>query len=248
MSGPEPSEPDENGPEPSGPDETRPERRGAALLRPRLNRGQLIVAVLCAVLGFAVAAQVRSNDRDTKFATARQDELVGILGDLSQRSDRLRSDIRDLDATKSGLQRDSQGQAALVDARRRASTYGILAGTVPATGPGIELTVTDPQSRVRAASLLDTLEELRDAGAEVVQVDDVRVGVSTYFTDSSGGAVMADGRPLARPFRFLAIGDPHTLATALNIPGGVLRTLRNSGAEGAVQQRQKITIQAVRSP
>jgi uncharacterized protein YlxW (UPF0749 family) len=240
MSEPEPGEPE--------PGEGGSRRRGAALLRPRLNRGQLIVAVLCAVLGFAVAAQVRSNDRDTKFATARQDELVGILGDLSQRSDRLRSDIRDLDATKSGLEHDTQGQAALEDARRRASTYGILAGTVPATGPGIELTVDDPQSRVRAASLLDTLEELRDAGAEVVQIDDVRVGVSTYFTDAAAGAVMADGRPLTRPFRFLAIGDPHTLATALNIPGGVLRTLRNSGAQGTVQQRQKITIQAVRSP
>jgi uncharacterized protein YlxW (UPF0749 family) len=217
------------------------------LLRPRVNRGQLIVAVLCALLGFAVATQVRSNDKGTKFATARQDELVGILGDLSQRSDRLRSDIRDLDDTKAGLQHDTQGQAAMQDARRRAETYGILAGTLPATGPGIELTVHDPQARVHAASLLDTLEELRDAGAEVVQVDDVRVGVSTYFTDAPGGGAMADGHALARPYRFLAIGDPHTLATALNIPGGVLRTLRTSGAEGTVTQRQKITIQAVRS-
>jgi uncharacterized protein YlxW (UPF0749 family) len=218
------------------------------LLRPRLNRGQLIVAVLCAVLGFAVAAQVHSNDKDTKFATARQDELVGILGDLSQRSDRLRSDIRDLDATKSGLQHDAQGQAALEDARRRATTYGILAGTLPATGPGIELTINDPQGRVRAASLLDTLEELRDAGAEVVQVGDVRVGVSTYFTDPSGGGVMADGHLLTPPYRFLVIGDPHTLATAMNIPGGVLRTLHNSGADGVVAQREKITVHAVRSP
>lgn len=247
MSEPDESEPGRSEPVRSEPERSEPERR-SALLRPRVNRGQLIVAVLCAVLGFAVAAQVRSNHKDTKFATARQDELVGILGDLSQRSDRLRSDIRDLDDTKVGLERDTQGQAALVDARRRASTYGILAGTVPATGPGIELTVNDPQSRVRAASLLDTLEELRDAGAEVIQVGDVRVGVSTYFTDTSDGAVMADGHPLTRPYRFLAIGDPHTLATALNIPGGVMRTLRNSGAEGAVEQRQKITIQAVRSP
>jgi uncharacterized protein YlxW (UPF0749 family) len=219
----------------------------AGLLRPRLNRGQLIVAVLCAVLGFAVAAQVRSNDKDTKFATARQDELVGILGDLSQRSDRLRSDIRDLDDTRAGLSRDSQGQAALEDARRRARAYGILAGTLPATGPGIELTINDPQGRVRAAALLDALEELRDAGAEVVQVDDVRVGVSTYFADASGGGVLAEGRPLTRPYRFLVIGDPHTLATALGIPGGVLRTLHTSGAEGTVVQRQKIAIQAVRS-
>ena len=67
------------------------DKERTALLRPRVNRGQLIVGLLCAALGFAVATQVHSNDKGTKFATARQDELVGILGDLSQRSDRLRS-------------------------------------------------------------------------------------------------------------------------------------------------------------
>jgi uncharacterized protein YlxW (UPF0749 family) len=218
-----------------------------AFLRPRINRGQVIAAVLCTVLGFAAAAQMRSNDKDTEFATARQDELVGILGDLTQRSDRLRSDLRDLDNTRSGLQRDTQGQAALEDAQRRATTYGLLAGTLPATGPGIELTVRDPRGRVRADALLDTLEELRDAGAEVVQVGDVRVGVGTFFADASSGGITADGRVLTPPYRFLAIGDPHTLATAMTIPGGVLKSLRTSGAEGVVAQRQKITIQAVRS-
>lgn len=228
---------------------SEPEGRGGvwSLLRPRPNKGQLVVAVLCAVLGFAVAAQVHSNDRSTTFATARQDELVGILGDLSQRSDRLRSDIRDLDDTRAGLQRDTQGQAAVEDARRRAEIYGMLAGTLPATGPGIELTINDPRGAVRSAALLDTLEELRDAGAEVIQVGEVRVGVSTYFTDTDGGGVIADGHSLTRPYRFLAIGDPHTLATALNIPGGVLQSLRNSGANGVVDQSQKISIQAIRS-
>jgi uncharacterized protein YlxW (UPF0749 family) len=43
------------------------------------------------------------------------------------------------------------------------------------------------------------------------------------------------------------IGDPHTLATALNIPGGVLKTLRNSGANGLITQREKVAIHAVRS-
>lgn len=217
-----------------------------ALLRPRLNRGQLIIGALCLLLGFGVATQVHSNDRDTKFATARQDELVGILGDLSQRADRLRGDIRDLDDTRAGLQRDTQGQAAVQDARRRADAYGLLAGTVAATGPGIELTVDDPRRRVKAAVLLDTLEELRDAGAEVIQVGTVRIGVASYFTDTPGGPA-ADGQVLTSPYRFLAIGDPHTLATALNIPGGVLKTLRDNGATGTVAQRRKVSINALRT-
>jgi uncharacterized protein YlxW (UPF0749 family) len=218
-----------------------------AVLRPRTSRAQLLAGVLCLVLGFAVAAQVKSTRADTTFAAARQDELVGILSDLSERSDRLREDIRDLEDTKSRLERDSQGQTALEEARRRATTYGILAGTLPATGPGIELTIHDPGGRVRATVLLDTVQELRDAGAEVIQVNDVRAGVDSYFVDAPGRTIDMDGRRLRAPYRLLVIGDPHTLTTALNIPGGVLRTLKNTGANGLITQREKVAISAVRS-
>ena len=217
------------------------------VLRPRSSRGQVLAGVLCLVLGFAVAAQVKANRADTAFAAARQDELVGILSDLSERSDRLREDIRELEDTKARLERDSQGQTALEEAHRRAMTYGTLAGTLPATGPGIELTIHDPGGRVRANMLLDTVQELRDAGAEVIQVNDVRAGVDSYFLDAPANTINMDGRRLRAPYRLLVIGDPHTLTTALNIPGGVIRTLKNAGANGLITQRETVAISAVRS-
>ncbi|MEU8341556.1 Uncharacterized conserved protein YlxW, UPF0749 family [Actinomadura meyerae] len=208
---------------------------------------RLAAGLLCLVLGFAAVAQVRSTRRDTAFATARQDELVGILADLGQRSERLRTDLGDLEATRARLERDAEGGTALEEARERATAYGILAGTLPAEGPGIELVIQDPARRVRAVNLLDALQELRDAGAEVVQIGDVRVGVDTYFLDDPGG-VRVDGRPLTAPYRFLAIGDPHTMTTALNIPGGLVRTLRGAGAAVLITPRAKVSVGAVRSP
>ncbi|MEV4678131.1 MULTISPECIES: DUF881 domain-containing protein [Actinomadura] len=234
------------------PDERRDERREERAprgprgpLRPRARR--LAAGLLCLVLGFAVVAQVRSTRRDTAFATARQDDLVEILADLGQRSDRLRTDLGDLEATKARLERDAEGGTALEEARERATSYGILAGTLPAEGPGIELLIQDPAGRVRAVNLLDALQELRDAGAEVVQINDVRVGVDTYFLDDRGG-VQVDGRLLTAPYRFLAIGDPHTMATALNIPGGLVRTLQGAGATVLITPRAKVAVGAVRSP
>ncbi|MDL4812910.1 DUF881 domain-containing protein [Actinomadura opuntiae] len=234
---------------PTEPEQARPGALTGVieLLRPRASWGQLIGGLLCVVVGFAVVVQIQSTKRDTTFATARQDELVGILADLGQRSERLRGDIRDLEETKAELQRDAQGDAALEEARKRATTYGLLAGTLPAEGPGIELAVQDPRGGVRAGDLLDALQELRDAGAEVVQVNGVRAGVDTYFLDARDG-VVADGHPLRAPYTFLAIGDPHTLITALNIPGGVVRTLQGAGATVSITPRAKVTVSAIRSP
>ncbi|MQY09031.1 DUF881 domain-containing protein [Actinomadura macrotermitis] len=247
---PEPPEPPEapEAPEPDRPAGPPAGMRGLLdLLRPRTTRGQFAGALLCMVLGFAAVAQIRTTKRDTTFATARQDELVGILSDLGQRSERLRGDLRELEETRAGLRRDVQGERALQEARRRAGTYGLLAGTLPAEGPGVEVVIDDPGTAVRAANLLDALQELRDAGAEVVQVGDVRAGAGTYFLDTPGG-VQADGRQLAPPYRFLAIGDPHTLTTALGIPGGVVKTLQNIGAAVTVAERAKIVVRAVRPP
>ncbi|MFG2089589.1 DUF881 domain-containing protein [Spirillospora sp. NPDC048824] len=240
-----------NGRPDTGADERPAEPAGlrglAALLRPRVSRGQLAGGVLCLLLGFAVVAQVESTGRDTTFATARQDELVGILSDLGQRSERLRGDLRELEETRAELERDAEGETALEEARERAATYGLLAGTVPAEGPGIEMVVGDPGGGVKAINLLDALEELRDAGAEVVQVNNVRAGVDTYFLDGPGG-ILADGEPLTAPYRFLAIGDPHTMTTALNIPGGLVKTLQGAGASVLINPRAKVTVGAIRSP
>jgi uncharacterized protein YlxW (UPF0749 family) len=243
------AEPGRSTGEPAGAPAARPGALAGLteLLRPRASWGQLVGGLLCVLVGFAVVVQVQSTKRDTTFATARQDELAGILADLGQRSERLRGDIRDLEETKAELRRDAQGGAALEEARKRAATYGLLAGTLPAEGPGIQMTVADPRGGVRAGGLLDALEELRDAGAEVVQVNGVRAGVDTYFLDGRDG-VQADGRPLRAPYTFLAIGDPHTMTTALNIPGGVVRTLRGAGAAVSIAPRAKVTVSAIRSP
>jgi len=221
-------------------------KRLAGLARPRATPGQLLAGLLCLVVGFAVVAQVGSSTGETRFATARQDELVGVLDDQNTRLDRLHRDVDDLSRTKTSLEKDDRGDAALTEARRRADTYGILAGTKPATGPGVTLTITDPQHRVTADNLLNALQELRDAGAEVVQIGSTRVVVNSYFLDGPTGGVTLDGHPLAVPYRFLAIGDPRTLTTALDIPGGVRDSLTHVGAGLTVTRRDGLTISATR--
>lgn len=214
---------------------------------PRRRRvSQALIALLLAVLGFGLALQVRSTSADSGLRTARQSDLVRILDDLSQRGRRLADEEQALQATREQLLSGADKAAtALQDARERADTLGILAGTVPATGPGIRLTIQDPKRAVKSFELLDALQELRDAGAEAVQIGPVRAVASTYLTQE-GDRIFVDGVGLDPPYQILAIGDPPTLASALDIPGGVLEVLRRDGARGEVTQLDRVVIDALR--
>ncbi len=222
-------------------------RLKAALWPPRMSRGQLVVAVLLFALGLGLAIQVRStNDHHSQLRGARQEDLVRILDELDSRQQRLQQEKAELEQSLAKLENSSnQAKEAQEQTRKKVTELGVLAGTVKATGPGIVLTVDDPQGQVKADMLLDTLQELRAAGAEAIQINDVRVVVNTYFTDVSGGGVQIDGKKVSAPYRFTVVGNPQDLTPALNIPGGVVRTLESHQARATISQQQKVVVDAL---
>lgn len=212
---------------------------------PRLTRANLLGAGLALLLGFAAVTQVRQN-QDSDLETLRQSDLVALLGNANSQSQRLQQESQDLTRTRDQLRGSQGSEAAQRAARERLDTLGILAGTVAATGPGIELRIDDPDRKVTAPNLLDAVQELRDAGAEAIQIGDVRVVASSWVGTDGQNQLVVDGRKVEQPYRVLAIGDAHTMATAMAIPGGVSQTLRQAGATPKVTERKTLTVSALR--
>ncbi len=96
----------------------------------------LLIAALCALLGFAVVLQVQRTAAGDTLAAARPDDLVQILDELQRREADLNTEIAGLQDSLGRLQRSGESSAeALAEARRQSAALGILTGTVPATGP-----------------------------------------------------------------------------------------------------------------
>ena len=216
--------------------------------RPRATRAQAVIAGLFVLLGFGLALSVRSTAQSDGLSTARESDLIRILDDLTARNDRIATEQRDLQSTRDQLASGTAGtDAALQQARAQAQTLGILAGTLPATGSGVAVRITDPTHKVDAAALLDAIQELRDAGAEALSINSVRVVAATALVDQ-GGSIVVDGTTLQEPYQILAIGDPRTMSTALKIPGGVVESLHGVGADATVEERDTVDITALRVP
>ncbi|MFF8788075.1 DUF881 domain-containing protein [Streptomyces sp. NPDC015125] len=222
------------------------ERLVASLWPLRLTRAQLIVALLLFILGLGLAIQVRSTSDSSALRGARQEDLVRILDELDNRSQRLTDEQRRLEGQKTELANSSdQAEEARKQTVEKEQQLGVLAGTVAAQGPGINLTIDDPTHSVEADKLLDTIQELRAAGAEAIQVNDVRVVANTSLSDFRGG-VGIDGKRVVQPYRFKVIGRPQDLEPALNIPGGVVQTLEKEQAKVSVTREEKIVVDALR--
>ncbi|MEV6303549.1 DUF881 domain-containing protein [Actinoplanes sp. NPDC051861] len=235
-------------PEESDLDPEEPEPAGGGLRIKRPAPAGTLIWVLLALLGFTLVVQLRSNDADHGLATARQEDLVRILSDLEAQDSRLLADIQALQSTRQQLNSGVQGrEAALAEATKRGEELGLLAGTVAGRGPGLEILL----DRVKASDILNAVQELRGARGEVMQLNGangsaVRVVASSYFVDATGGGIVADGKHLTGPFRLLVIGQPDTMRTALQIPGGVVASVQNDGGSVTMDSRSLVEVTEVR--
>jgi len=224
---------------------TPTQRLKASLRHP--SRGQAVVAVLVGLLMFAAVTQVRLYSTSNPYSGLRQSDLVQALNGLQAAGTRADAEIRKLTSTRDRLRNSSeQRNAALAQANHELNTLGILAGTVPAVGPGIEIVVDDTRGDYQVNHLLDGIEELRDAGAEAISINHrVRIVAQSWFEDAEHG-IEVDGRLVTAPYTIDVIGDPDTLSKALDFPGGFKDDVALDHGTTQVRKLKRVHIDAVR--
>jgi uncharacterized protein YlxW (UPF0749 family) len=223
----------------------------------RRGRSQLLfgtlAVLLCLLLGIAIATQAHQTDSGDSLENARPADLLVLLDSLQQREAALNTEVADLQRTLTALETSgSDDAAAIANARDRLAALSILIGTVAATGPGVILTIVDDAPGVSPETMLDVVNELRAAGAEAMQIGTpagtrIRVGVDTWVVGVPG-ALVVDGITINPPYTVLAIGDPATLAAAMNIPGGAMDSVERVGGTMTVQQTDTVDVTALRQP
>jgi uncharacterized protein YlxW (UPF0749 family) len=217
-----------------------------SLLHP--GRGQVLAAIILFIVGVAGAMQIQINTDDDTYASARREDLIQLLDGLSTESRRLEGEIAQLEQTRSNLRSGADTQrVAREEAEKHLTELSILAGTAPAEGRGIRMRIADPKAAVDAAVLLDAVEEMRDAGAEVIEVNNtIRVVGSTWFGSDTRGLVI-DGKPVSRPITLEVIGEPHSLEEAARFRGGIVSEITGPKIGGQVQidQEDRVVIESL---
>jgi uncharacterized protein YlxW (UPF0749 family) len=208
----------------------------------------LLIAVLCALLGLGYVTQLKNTT--SIYETMSEEELTRLISETSTQVQSLQRRKTELSGQLNTLQAAAnKQQEAQRIAKQNEQTSGLLSGRLPATGKGVVITIDKgSKERVDASTMFQLLEELRNAGVEVMELNDVRIVTSTYIDDTKNG-LTCDGRSISAPYTLKAIGDPQNLQNAVTIAGGVGSRLKvKFGAEVTVTPDDSIDINDTRQP
>ena len=178
------------------------------------------VAMLIGMLG---VGQLNSQARPIEISRLSATELSTLIETLTARNRELRSGLADIrDQLRqyevSGPRSESALQVSREDLRRITAFGGLAA----VDGQGI---VMDINGNLDAIALNDLINELRNAGAEAIAVDAIRVTARSVATEGPR-AMELDGVEVGEQFTLRAIGSPDGLLGAMERPGGIISQLK----------------------
>jgi uncharacterized protein YlxW (UPF0749 family) len=203
------------------------------------NKWLTSLSISCLLLGLLAtwAYKVEVNNRRT--GSGRQVANNPILQSQEKLNRDLNTEVRDLRQKLSQIEQASTSRSDTESVlKSEIKTTKVFAGLVDVEGPGVTVVLQDsphPPSHVTPQALepylihdvdiLKVTNELRASGAEEIAVNGHRLTARSAIR-CVGPVVQVDRSAVSSPFRIQAIGNKETLASAMNMAGGVLYDLR----------------------
>jgi uncharacterized protein YlxW (UPF0749 family) len=199
--------------------------RRPSMRPPARIQSRAALAAVALLVGFLLAVQATRDPGLSRLAAERPEDLSRILADLGEEADDLTAQVAELRVKLSRYRTSARtDELAVRDARETLGDLQVLAGVVPVEGPGVLITVEDPEGAVEWDAMLDLIQELRDGGAEAIAIGDIRVVASTWFGPSDEG-VAVTGHTVRPPYEIAAIGPADDLSEAMRLPGGPITVI-----------------------
>ena len=200
------------------------------------KHAKIMLVLVFAVLGFMLATQIKTTERQKTINVQRAEELTERLRVVEQQRDDLAKEIEKLQANNSS-------DKVLENELERLKEF---AGEVPLEGKGIQLILDDSKVTAQVGEnpnlyiihdddLLRVINELRINGERLVSTSEIRC---------AGPTLSVNNNRSAPPYVILAIGNPSNLASALKLRGGVLDTFKFWGIQAELTMPEVVKIPA----
>ncbi len=200
--------------------------------RPRiLPSHRLPLVLVAAFLGLLAVGQYRGQAGVPGLTDLSVQELGVLVANLNTQNEQLRTQVATLQQQRTDLATaQDRGQSAVDQLEADLAQIRAWSGLTGLAGSGVTITVQGP---IGADGVDDLVNELRNAGAEGIAIDGVRL-VPGVLVDGQPGSLTVAGTSLGGIFQILAIGSSQILTGTLTRAGGVVAQLSATYPEARV--------------
>lgn len=204
----------------------------------------ITLGFMCFLLTFGIVLQLNTINSANSIAMQTRTEN-GLRDEVLKWKEKYDTTYANIEKSEKELEeirlKATENDSNAVQIEEELNTSNILLGMTEVKGQGIIITLEDGTDLVHDEDIIRVVNELKNAGAEAISVNDQRI-VSTTSITCDGNVIMINGQKVGAPFEIRAIGNSASLYGALNRNKGYLELLEECGVYTQTQQVDDITI------
>ena len=226
-----------------------------------MNKKQTMISlgVICLILTMCIVVQIRTINNANKVASRSftnndlRDQVLRWKEKYDTAYSSLQEAQRKLEDVRQKAAENTEGSEEKEEELKR---NNMLLGLTDVTGEGVTVTMKDNNTvtaetisptddislyLVHDSDIRSIVNELENAGAEAISINDQRV-VSTTSITCEGNVISVNEEKISSPFVIKAIGNSLYMYSALIRPAGTVEQLNSTGIVTTVKQSDSISI------
>lgn len=215
----------------------------------------IVLGIMCFALTCGIVVQVRTveNSNSTVSQNYEENNLRAEVLKWKEKYDNKYAELEQAEITlEQEREKTTQNNEELEQAENEIKLGNKLLGLTDVTGPGVIITLQDAKEinpnlslsisdfLVHDMDVLSVINELKNAGAEAISINDQRL-VSLTSISCGGNVIDINGEKVGAPFTIKAIGFPEQLAN-ISRPGGYLSILEEASVQTELKKSNNISI------
>ena len=214
----------------------------------------IVFGVMCFALTFGIFLQIKTVE-NSNMKLSQNYEENNLRAEVLKFKEKYDNKSKELEKIEKNLEEErksaTHNNSELEDAEIQIKKANKMIGLSEVKGPGVIVTLQDSKMNpantfnisdllVHDMDILSVINELKNAGAEAISINDQRI-VSTTAISCEGNVININKVKVGAPFVIKAIGLPESLS-ALERPGGYLQILKKYSIEANLEKSNEITI------
>ncbi|MBR3003240.1 MAG: DUF881 domain-containing protein [Clostridia bacterium] len=214
----------------------------------------IVLGIMCFALTYGIFLQIKTVE-NSNFQVSQNYEENNLRAEVLKFKEKYDNKAKDLEKIEKELEEErknaTQNNAELESEEIQIKKANKMIGLSEVKGPGVIVTLQDSKMNpanvlnisdllVHDLDVLSVINELKNAGAEAISINDQRI-VSTTAISCEGNVININKVKVGAPFEIKAIGLPESLS-ALDRPGGYLQILKKYSIETTLEKSNEIII------